>query len=310
MACYHPLRAFKTSTGEVVFTELARYDVIEQLCLPCGQCVGCRLERSRQWAMRCMHEASAFDRNAFVTLTYDEDSLPADASLNYEHFQLFMKRLRKAIEPGKVRFYMCGEYGEEYGRPHFHSCLFGYDFPDKVEFKRTGSGEIIYTSKLLERLWPYGLSSTGDVTFESAAYVARYCMKKVTGRDAKYHYRRYSTEVDTLHIDMETGEIYSHEITPEFNKMSLKPGIGATWYNCYASDVFPHDYVVVRGKECKPPRYYDTLYAREAPDNAEYLKYLRGVRGRAKFEDNTDARLMVRERVANARANVFKRSLS
>lgn len=310
MACYHPLRAFKTFSGEVVFTELARYDVVEQLSLPCGQCVGCRLERSRQWALRCLHEASAFDRNAFVTLTYSEDSVPADGSLNYDHFQRFMKRLRKAIEPAKVRFYMCGEYGEEFGRPHFHSCLFGYDFPDKVEYKKTPSGEMIYTSAMLEELWPYGLASTGDVTFESAAYVARYCMKKVTGRDAKYHYRRYSSQVDSCCIDMETGEIYSHELKPEFNKMSLKPGIGATWLNKFSSDVYPHDYVVVRGKKCRPPRYYDTLYERESPDNAEYLRFLRGERGRQRHADNTDDRLHVRERVAVARANVFKRGLS
>ena len=132
MPCFHPLRAFKTSAGEVVFTEHARYDIVTQLSLPCGQCSGCRLERSRQWAMRCVHEAAAYDCNAFITLTYDEENLPADGSLNYDHFQLFMKRLRKAIEPNKVRFYMCGEYGEENGRPHFHACLFGYDFPDKV----------------------------------------------------------------------------------------------------------------------------------------------------------------------------------
>lgn len=174
MACFHPLRAFKTSCGEVVFSELGRYDIALQLSLPCGQCIGCRLERSRQWAMRCMHEASAFDSNAFVTLTYDDASLPPNGSLKYSDYQLFMKRLRKAIEPSKVRFYMCGEYGEEEFRPHFHACLFGFDFPDKVKFKTTGSGSTIYTSKMLETLWPHGLCSTADVTFESAAYVARY----------------------------------------------------------------------------------------------------------------------------------------
>lgn len=310
MACYHPLRAFKTSSGEVVFVERAYYDIVESLALPCGQCVGCRLERSRQWAMRCLHEASAFDQNSFVTLTYDEENLPSNGSLDYEHFQLFMKRLRKLIAPNRVRFYMCGEYGEEFGRPHFHACLFGFDFPDKEEFTKTGAGEIIYTSKMLEALWPFGLCSVGEVTFESAAYVARYCMKKVTGRDAKYHYRRYSTEVDEIHIDMQTGEIYSHELTPEFNRMSLKPGVGASWFKRFAGDVYPHDYVVVRGRECKPPRYYDALYAREAPDSAEYLKFVRGQRGRAQFEHNTDERLRVRERIANARLNVYKRSLS
>lgn len=297
MACFHPLRAFKTSCGEVVFSELGRYDIALQLSLPCGQCIGCRLERSRQWAMRCMHEASAFDSNAFVTLTYDDASLPPNGSLKYSDYQLFMKRLRKAIEPSKVRFYMCGEYGEEEFRPHFHACLFGFDFPDKVKFKTTGSGSTIYTSKMLETLWPHGLCSTADVTFESAAYVARYCMKKVTGRGSKAYYER---------CDMETGEIV--DLVPEFNKMSLKPGIGASWYNRFKKDVYPHDYVVVRGKEVKPPRYYDTLFEKESPDDFEYLKFVREMDGRVRFADNTDERLRVREICAEANLGKFKRS--
>ena len=94
--CFHPLDAWQCSNGDVVFTDnLARNDVIRRLSLPCGRCVGCRLERSRQWAVRCMHEASMHMFNSFVTLTYD-DHLPEYNSLNYKHFQDFMKRLRKS----------------------------------------------------------------------------------------------------------------------------------------------------------------------------------------------------------------------
>lgn len=297
MPCFHPLRAFKTSSGDVVFSELRRHDVVAQLSLPCGQCVGCRLERSRQWAVRCMHEASLHDFNAFITLTYDDAHLPADGSLHYDHYQRFMKRLRKAIAPHEVRFYMCGEYGEQEFRPHFHACLFGYDFPDKKFLKNTSAGGALYTSEMLERLWPYGMSSTAAVTFASAAYVARYCMKKITGKGSEQFYRR---------VDPDTGEIY--QLTPEFNKMSLKPGIGARWFEKFKSDVYPHDRVIVNGKEAMPPKYYDKLYDREFPDEFEFLQFARELDGRLRFPDNTDERLAIKEAVVSAGLNLFQRS--
>ena len=144
MACYKPLRAWQCANGDVVFAELGRFDITRQLDLPCGQCVGCRLERSRQWAMRCLHEAKMHDRNCFVTLTYNNDNVPADRSLNYRDFQLFMKRLRFHFRGVPIRFYMCGEYGEDFGRPHFHACLFGLDFPDKT---RISGGEFPLVSQ-------------------------------------------------------------------------------------------------------------------------------------------------------------------
>lgn len=295
MPCYHPLRAFKTAAGDVVFSELRRFDVVAQLSLPCGQCVGCRLERSRQWAMRCMHEAAAFDFNAFVTLTYDDSSVPPGGSLRYRDFQLFMKRLRKAMGP--VRFYMGGEYGEQTFRPHYHACLFGANFPDKKVYKTSGSGAKIFTSPLLDQLWPHGLATFGNVTFESAAYVARYCMKKVTGKGSEDYYRR---------VDPESGEIF--DLVPEFAKMSLKPGIGALWFDKFSSDVYPHDFCVVRGKEVKPPKYYDRLFAKENPDEFEYIQFVRELDGRFRFPDNTEERLAVKEQVALAGLSQFKRS--
>lgn len=308
MSCYYPLRAFKTSGGDVVFNELGRYDIAAQLTLPCGQCIGCRLERSRQWAMRCLHEASLHPDNAFLTLTYDDANIPTTGSLFYEDYQLFMKRLRKHAEPIKPRFYMCGEYGEETGRPHYHACVFAFNFPDRVLLKTTKAGSKIYTSETLQRLWPYGLSSIGDVNFDSAAYVARYCMSKVTGPDSKYHYRRHSTEVDDIHLDLETGEIYTHELVPEFNRMSLKPGIGATWFEKFRADVYPHDYVIINGKEVKPPKYYDKLYSRTRPDDAEYVQHLRELSARARYEDNTPERLAAKEKVKQASISQLKRS--
>lgn len=308
MPCFYPLRAFKTAGGDVVFNELNRYDIVSQLSLPCGQCTGCRLERSRQWAIRCLHEASLWPHSIFVTLTYDDQALPSTGSLRYVDYQLFMKRLRKHFEPSRIRFYMCGEYGDETYRPHYHALLFNCFFHDRKHLKTTPAGFHIYTSNALAQLWPFGLSSIGDVTFESAAYVARYCMQKQTGPDSKYFYRRYSSEVDTINFDMETGEIYSHELVPEFNMMSLKPGIGTGFFHKWKRDIYPHDYCIINGKEVKPPKFYDKLYQEENPLQADYTFFLREQNGRARYQDNTPERLAVKEIVAKAGLNQFHRS--
>lgn len=298
MACYHPISAYQCADGSIVFQERKRFDTVKSLNLPCGQCIGCRLERSRQWAMRCMHEAQLHEHNCFITLTYDDTHLPSDKSLDYRDFQLFVKRLRKKFGNAKIRYYMAGEYGENFGRPHFHACIFGHDFHDKKLWKRTPSGSLIYRSPDLEALWPFGYSSIGDVNFESAAYVARYIMKKITGKGASEHY----TE-----LDEETGEIIKRK--PEFNKMSLKPGIGYEWYKKYRSDVYPHDYVVIRGQKVKPPKFYDKKYKNDYPYEFDELLYQREKRAKLNFADNIPERLAVKEQVTQAKLQKLKRNL-
>lgn len=268
---------------------------MQSLSLPCGQCIGCRLEKSRQWAMRCMHEASLYERNCFLTLTYDDEHLPLRSMLDYPAFQRFMKRLRKFAAPVQPRFYMCGEYGPVNWRPHYHACIFNLDFEDKQYWSRTGSGEKIYRSAKLEELWPFGFCSIGDVTFESAAYVARYCVQKITGHNAKLHYQRRDAD-----------GVYS--LPAEFNHMSLKPGIGAPWLAKWRKDVYPHDYVIVNGKECKPPKYYDRLFGREFPDDMEDIQFSRETDARSRYEDNTPDRLVVKECVTRARVSNLYRS--
>ena len=299
MPCYHPISAYQCIDGSIVFSELKRHDILRSLNLPCGQCVGCRLERSRQWAIRCMHEAQMHEQNSFITLTYDNAHLPSDRSLHYRDFQLFIKRLRKRFTGRRIRFYMAGEYGEKLGRPHWHACIFGLSFDDKKLWRRSPSGANLYRSQDLELLWPFGHSSIGDVTFESAAYVARYIMKKVTGKNAEEHY----TE-----IDPDSGEITKRK--PEFTKMSLKPGIGYEWYKKYTSDVYPHDYVVVRGKKVKPPKYYDKNYKIDNPYEFDELLYFREKSAKLNYEDNTPERLLVKEQVTQAKLQKLKRNLT
>lgn len=299
MPCYYPLSAFQCADGSIVFYESKRHDTVKSLSLPCGQCIGCRLERSRQWAIRCMHEAQMHTQNCFITLTYDDAHLPSDRSLHYRDFQLFIKRLRKRYLGRRIRYYMAGEYGENFGRPHWHACIFGLDFDDKKLWKRTSANSLLYRSKELELLWPFGYSSIGDVTFESAAYVARYIMKKVTGKNASEHYQE---------IDPDTGEIINR--TPEFTKMSLKPGIGYEWYKQYTSDVYPHDYVVVRGKKVKPPKFYDKKYKIDNPYEFDELLYIREKSAKLRYEDNTLERLAVKEQVVKAKLQKLKRNLT
>ena len=149
-----------------------------------------------------MHE-----ENSFVTLTYSDEHLPDGGRLVLDDFQRFFKRLRKRVGV-PVRYYHCGEYGETFGRPHYHACIFGYGFPDRVLWSYS-NGQPLYSSKELSDLWPYGHALIGEVTFDSAAYVARYIMKKVNGDRADEHYRR---------VDLDTGEIY--QLPPEYTTMS------------------------------------------------------------------------------------------
>lgn len=300
MPCYSPLQAFQTGSGDIVFNEHKTRDIRRTITLPCGQCIGCKLERGRQWAVRCTHEAKTHEENSFVTLTYADEHLPPGGNLKYDDFQRFLKRLRKHTGPKRVRFYMCGEYGEtnpQTGeqdgglyRPHYHACLFGKDWPDKKFHTRNGQGDAIYTSEKLDAIWGLGQCTTADVTFQSAGYVARYCTKKISGKAAAGHYEKWGKEI------------------PEFGQMSLKPGIGAAWLEKYKTDVYPWDHVVINGKETKPPKYYDRLFERNHPDTFDQIKADREVAATRTNAENTPARLAAKEQVTRAAIRQLKRT--
>lgn len=296
MACYHPLKAYRTPTG-VVFSELSRHDIIGNLELPCGQCIGCRMRRASDWELRCLHEASLWPANCFVTLTYAPGSLPPDASLVHRDFQLFMKRLRKHFRGRVVRFYMCGEYGPLNLRPHFHACLFNVSFDDLVPAGKSGAGVVFFDSPTLSRLWSFGRVSVQDLTPETASYCARYIMKKVLGPSAKEAYDRVDDD----------GVVTSRR--PEYSAMSLKPGIGAGWFDRYRRDTFPHDFVIASGVKRRPPKYYDKLLKRVDQVEREDVGFAREARGRLTVADSTPERLQVRETVHLARVSKLARNL-
>lgn len=270
------------------------------MLLPCGQCLRCRLERSRQWAMRCMHEASSWKENCFITLTYSDENIPSGGNLRYKDYQDFMKRLRYYCGEN-IRFYMSGEYGESTRRPHYHACLFNHNFDDRSFWRKSDAGFDLDRSVSLEKLWPYGHSEIGAVSFESAAYCARYICDKLTGE-------RVVQRVD-CRIDTETGEVLP--AVAEFSHMSLKNGgIGAPWLERFFLDVYRFDHVIVNGKEMKPPKYYDRWYEKRFPESWELIYNQRVLDGRELALDNTPARRVAKEAVARAGLSFFSRNLS
>lgn len=248
--CNFPLSAFQSFPGvQPVLIRKEQTTSIDwsdrrYIKLPCGQCTACRIKRARNWAIRCVHEASMWPLNCFITLTYDPKFVPQvphpnrllknQLTLHRPDFTLFMKRLRKQYG-SNIRFFMCGEYGAQGKRPHYHACLFNFDFLDK-ELWQVKGGVKLYRSKSLEILWPWGFSTIGDVTMESAAYCARYIVKKMLGPEAA---RRYGNRV------------------PEFTGMSRRPGIAEAWIKKYLDSTYPKDYTTFKGKKFLPPRYYD-----------------------------------------------------
>lgn len=261
MPCFRPLHAWRSFSAvkgkKILFgrDHMDGYDGHKSIDLPCGQCIGCRLERSRQWACRLMAEAQCHEKSSFLTLTYKE--MPFNSSLNNTDFTLFMKKLRRHFEPARLRFFQCGEYGERSARPHHHCILFGEDFgADRSVFEVSQSGLPQYTSPLLDHLWGLGICTIGDVTFESAAYVARYALKKVSGVRKESHYAGRK---------------------PEFVTMSRRPGIGSLWFDRFSKDVYPGD-LFVPGPDrpaSLPPKYFDKLLERADPDLFQRVKAAR-----------------------------------
>lgn len=244
-----------------------------------------------------MHESQSHEFNSFLTLTYDDKHLPAYGSLVPDHFTKFMKRFRKRSGT-KTRYYMCGEYGEKFSRPHYHAVIFGYNWPDKKLWKiDPQTKEPLYTSEFCSDLWPKGFHAIGSVTFESAAYVARYILKKQTGAPAEAHYMS--------HPDI-YGEI--NAIEPEYNRMSRRPGIAADWYQKFKTDVFPDDFVIHEGKQLKTPRFYTNRYELENPIGFAALKEKRRKKALELAPENTPDRLATREFIAKERLRKLKRS--
>lgn len=329
MPCYSPLKGWKSEeTGGIVFKAPAKA-VTEKMEVACGQCLGCRLDRSRMWAIRMCHEASLHSDGAgsvFITLTYRdriacdqkqadrELHIPEDWNLRKDHFQKFMKRLRKRRPGARLKYYHCGEYGRicrhgldlelvscplcKFGRPHYHAVIFNCEFPDKF-VSSCQNGVIRYASQELEEIWGYGIVDVGEVTPQSAAYVARYCMKKINGVNAEEHYQQITDD----------GEIIVVE--PEYATMSN--GVGKGWYEKFHSDVFPSDEVPVYGAATpiskKAPRYYEELLKQVDETLLQEVKQKRQEFRKENASEYTPERLMSKYNVKKAQTGQLVRTI-
>lgn len=213
----------------------------------CGECSACRLESAKQWAIRCTHEAKevGFENCCFLTLTYDNAHLPKNGSLVVRDHQLFLKRLRKRYGNG-IRFFMCGEYGDDLlESPHYHYILIGLNFPRRRKdlLKITSYGNL-YRSDEVAKLWTFGFNAVTSFSYQAAAYVAAYVMKKIDGEMAQEHYR---------------GR------TPEFSCMSQRPGIGSVWIEECLNELDEKDKIILDGRAHLPPQFYDNCLKQMDP---------------------------------------------
>lgn len=282
MPCYSPIRGYRNRDGTIRL----RAPVLgeELLELACSSCIGCRVERARQWAIRCMHEAQMHEHNSFITLTYRNADLPLNGNLEKSDFQKFAKRLRrKGI---KFRYLMCGEYGEKHFRCHFHSAIFGHDFntdPGTELVSRNDLGQPLYRSPLLEAVWGLGNTMSGALTFESARYVAQY-LTKTNNEEWESIKLGAATDSDGNAIPFQRP----------YATASRKPGLGRAWIEKYYTDVYPHDEVILDGHRCKPPKYYDLVAEQKDPEFMAGLKLKRIARAEL-CSDNSPARLAQRK---------------
>lgn len=288
MACYEPIIAWEikgatTETGKkiITFQEPTPTTPAEIIYLPCGKCIGCRLDYSRMWMARISKEASLYPNNAFLTLTYNPKNLPIKETINTEtgelitgnplvkkHVQQFIKKLRREYEyhfnKKGIRYYACGEYGGRTRRPHYHIALFNTDTTAFGDIKVIGTnqqGDALYTSEKIEKIWGKGFITIGDLTPQSAAYIARYMLKKQKGDGKEWYYE-------------------SQGIISEYTTMSVKPGIARTWYEKHKEEYWLSDRIVISQRNKKPttvktPEYFDKLLEQEDPERLKSIKQQR-----------------------------------
>lgn len=314
MRCFHPVTAYRTDGGDVLFYDRNGRDRAIQI--RCGKCIGCRVSRSEDWAVRCCHEAKQHDTSVFLTLTFDSEKCRVPEGIYHYPFQKFMKRLRKSREivhidvqswasgarkyrsvtRPLIKYFMCGEYGENFGRPHYHALVFGVDFPDKKILKHKPM--LLWTSAELEKLWPYGFSSIGSVTYESAQYVAGYVVTRKDGEEADDHYWR---------VHPVTGEMV--QVPPEYGHMSLRSAIGKEFISRYTADIYTTDEAIVNGVRHRTPKYYDKQKLQYRDSYSDEVLWERQKMALALEADSSQDRLAVQEQVARARLSLKRKLL-
>lgn len=289
MACVSPLNGWasrkRNASGKRSIVFRGSDALVDRpVSVPCGRCIGCRLDKSAEWAARAVHESALHQDACFLTLTYSDEHLPHGGTLVKSHLQNFNKLLRYHLRDRKVRYLGCGEYGEHTKRPHYHELLFGYRPDDLVKYSSTLS-----TSAFLESIWKFGSIKVGELTFESAAYTARYTMKKMYGPP-------------------DVVAAYYDGLTPEF--LLASQSLGVEWARRNWREFLFDDLVVLSdGRKMNTPKAYLRALEEEHPDEIRRIRSMRVARSTRHADDNTQSRLNVKEAVLKAALNLKRRSV-
>lgn len=315
MPCTKPIRGVRHKDGVVRLLKgvpdarLFGGGTKPELELPCGRCMDCKIRRSSDWATRATHEASLHDDNCFLTLTFSDDGLALRELQHETHpfdlamgdWQRFAKRLRKQLNKegrGKFRFFQVGEYGDQEKRPHYHALIFGQGLRDETDKWKDDMGHPAWTSRIVEKCWPYGFHEIKEATPESISYVCKYVQKKLYGKKRTAANER---------IDLQTGE--QTTVRDELASMSrggdLK-GIGWGWWDKYKHETFPDDFVVLKGQKKPVPKYYYKQLEKENPKLHEEVREerIKSTAGRA--ADNTPERRLVRDKVTKGKTKLAR----
>lgn len=279
---YHPARVISQET----LNDLELSDNMQKSAyhktqiIPCGKCIGCRLDYSREWANRGYLEAKQWKQNYFVTITYDENHLPQpdeietkdgftytdngewNGCLVKKDLTQFIKNVRQIMKrdhnQDNIRFMACGEYGEQGARPHYHIIFFNLNLPLEDLFEpKIINKEMYYRSHIIERAWNKGISNVSEASWNNIAYTARYITKKINGPESEDLYA-------------ENGKI------KEFFRVSRMPGIGEQYYRDHWKEIYDKDEIIVKNKAgivaSRPPKYYDKIFEKEHPEEWKKIK--------------------------------------
>jgi len=306
MPCYHPVKGYRKPNGQWTGKD---EDFYPPMTRPCGYCTGCRFKKQQEWTVRCLNEQiTTPETSSFITLTYKPEKLPTNSSLDYVHWQKFIRSLKKRNNGKKIRYFGVGEYGDNFGRPHFHAILFGHNFDDKIPLKGK-KVKNLFKSKELQSAWcssdqePRGYVSVGDVTPESISYVCGYVQKKIYGQRQGQHYKYIDTVTGEVTEIANNNTIFLR--SPEKAFMSRRPGIGTDYYNKFHSDMYRlnNNCIHIKGKVVAIPNFYNNKFKKENP--AEWLE-LQQLKEENMREYTPDG-LIQHEKNFKARMSIYKR---
>lgn len=309
MPCYHPVEGYRKPNGQWTSKDGHWPEMYPPMTRPCGYCKGCRFKKQQEWTVRCLNEQYMLEKqdrlSSFITLTYDNKHLPPNNSLDYTHWQKFIRSLKKRNNGKSIRYFGVGEYGENFGRPHFHAILFGHTFNDLIPMHSNLSKSQELLSAWCEPLTqePRGFVSVGDVTPESISYVCGYVQKKIFGQGQAAHYK---------YIDKDSGEITTKKPTnskfyrlPEKAFMSRRPGIGSDFYDIHKDDMYniKENNIHIKGKPVAIPSYYNNKYKQDNPAEWQQLQLKR----EDEMREYTAEALIQHEKNFTARMSLYKR---